>query len=193
MNYAMQLVLTGRIFFMSSINPAVAVAQQMLLGGAVKQNHALEHATIVMLEKKLDVRLSGVSTAYGFFIFGEVPTEEIVPVAEEALQALRTTNPELAINPRCGTNLAVAGILTGLSAMTVARMKRPFGNANNVITASTAALVLARPLGLEVQRYITTQTPNDSMRVVKVSEMMVLGSPAHFVHTDNPKAAGLFS
>ncbi len=178
---------------MSSINPAVAVAQQMLLGGAVKQNHALEHATIVMLEKKLDVRLSGVSTAYGFFIFGEVTTAEILPVAQEALNVLRTTNPELAINPRCGTNLAVAGILTGLSAMTVARMRRPFGNANNVITASTAALVLARPVGLTVQRYITTQTPNDSMRVVKVTPMTVFGSPAHFVHTDNPDAAGLFS
>ena len=178
---------------MSSINPGVAVAQQMLLGGAVKQNHALEHATIVMLEKKLDVRLSGVSTAVGFFIFGEVPTEEILPMAQEALNVLRTTNPELAINPRCGTNLAVAGVLTGLSAMTVARMRRPFGNANNVITASTAALVLARPVGLTVQRYITTQTPNASMRVVKVTPMTVLGSPAHFVHTDNPDAASLFS
>ena len=178
---------------MSSINPVVAVAQQMLLGGAVKQNHALEHATIVMLEKKLDVRLSGVSTAVGFFIFGEVPTEEILPMAQEALNVLRTTNPELAINPRCGTNLAVAGVLTGLSAMTVARMRRPFGNANNVITASTAALVLARPVGLTVQRYITTQTPNASMRVVKVTPMTVLGSPAHFVHTDNPDAASLFS
>ena len=60
-------------------------------------------------------------------------------------------------------------------------------------TASTAALVLARPLGLTVQRYITTQTPNASMRVIKVSPMTVLGSPAHFVHTDNPDAAGLFS
>ena len=178
---------------MSSINPAVAVAQQMLLGGAVKQNHALEHATIVMLEKKLDVRLSGVSTALGFFIFGEVTTEEILPVAQEALNVLRTTDPDLAINPRCGTNLAVAGILTGLSAMTVARMRRPFSNANNVITASTAALVLARPVGLTVQRYITTQTPNASMRVVKVTPMTVFGSPAHFVHTENPDAAGLFS
>ena len=166
---------------MSSMNPAVAVAQQMLLGGAVKQNHALEHATIVMLEKKLDVRLSGVSSAVGFFIFGEVPTEEIMPVAEEALNVLRTTNP------------AVAGVLTGLSSLAVARLRRPYGSANNVITASTAALVLARPLGLTVQRYITTQTPNASMRVVKVSPMTVLGSPAHFVHTDNPDAAGLFS
>jgi len=182
------------MFFMSSINPIVAAAQQVLLGGAVKQNHALEHATIVMLEKKLDgVRLSGVSSAVGFFIFGEVPTEEIMPVAQEALHVLRTTNPELAINPRCGTNLAVAGMLTGLSAMAVARLRRPYGSANNVITASTAALVLARPIGLSVQRHITTQTPNASMRVIKVTPMTLFGSPAHFVHTDNPDAAGLFS
>ncbi len=32
---------------MGSINPLVAVAQQVLLGGAVKQNHALEHAVHV--------------------------------------------------------------------------------------------------------------------------------------------------
>ena len=178
---------------MSSINPVVAVAQQMLLGGAVRQNHALEHATIVLLEKKHDIRLSGVSTALGFFIFGEAPTDDIVPTAEEALHLLRTTQPELAINPRCGTNLAVSGVLTGLSAMAVAKMRRPYGTANNVITASTAALILARPLGLTVQRYITTQTPNSSMRVVKVSPVTVFNTPAHFVSTDNPDAAGLFS
>jgi len=33
---------------MGSINPIVAVAQQMMLGSAVRQNHALEHATIVL-------------------------------------------------------------------------------------------------------------------------------------------------
>jgi len=179
---------------MSSINPVVAVAQQVLLGAAVKQNHALEHATIVLLEKKLDgVRLSGVSSAVGFFIFGEVPTEEIMPTAQEALNLLRTTSPELAINPRCGTNLAVSGVLTELSSMAVARLRRPYGTANNVITAATAALVLSRPIGLTVQRYITTQTPNSSMHVVKVTPMRLFNAPAHFVHTDNPDAAGLFS
>ena len=63
---------------MSSINPIVQVAQQMLLGGAVKQNHALEHATIVLLSRKFpEVRFSGISFAAGFFVFGEVPTEAI--------------------------------------------------------------------------------------------------------------------
>jgi hypothetical protein len=179
---------------MSSINPIVQVAQQMLLGGAVKQNHALEHATIVLLSKKFpDVRLAGISFAAGFFVFGDVPTEAIVPAAQEALSLLRTSQPELAIHERCGTNLAVTGILTGLSAMAVARMRRPYGTANNVILASTAALILARPLGLLVQRFITTQTPNATMEIQKVSSLTFLGNPAHFVSTDNPGAAGLFS
>lgn len=177
-----------------AINPLVQVAQQMLLGGAVKQNHALEHATIVLLSKKYpDVRFAGISFAAGFFVFGDVPTEAILPAAEEALTLLRTTQPELAVHERCGTNLAVAGMLTGLSAMTVAKMRRPFNTANNVILASTAALVLARPLGLTVQRYFTTQTPNPSMTIKSVKPMMLFGTPAHFVSTDNPEASGLFS
>jgi hypothetical protein len=179
---------------MSSINPLVQVAQQMLLGGAVKQNHALEHATIVLLSKKYpDVRLAGISFAAGFFVFGDLPTEAILPAAQEALNLLRTTQPELAVHERCGTNLAVAGMLTGLSAMTVAKMRRPFNTANNVILASTAALILARPLGLAVQRYFTTQTPNSSMTITGVKPVSFFGTPAHFVSTDNPEAANLFS
>lgn len=179
---------------MSSINPVVQVAQQLMLGSAVKQNHALEHATIVLLSKKYpEVRLSGISFAAGFFVFGDLPTEAILPTVEEALNLLRTTQPELAVHERCGTNLAVAGMLTGLSAMAIAKLRRPYSTPNNVILASTAALILARPLGLTVQRYVTTQTPNASMRIEKVSPMTVFGSPAHFVSTDNPEAAGLFS
>jgi len=179
---------------MSSINPIVAAAQQMLLGSAVRQNHALEHATIVLLSKRFpDVRLAGVSSALGFFVFGDVPTEAILPAAQEALSLLRTTQPELAVHERCGTNVAVAGMLTGLSAMAVAKMRRPYNTANNVILASTAALILARPLGLTVQRYFTTKTPNASMVIEKVTPMRLFGAPAHFVSTDNPESAGLFS
>jgi len=179
---------------MSSINPVVQVAQQLLLGGAVKQNHALEHATIVLLSRKYpDVRFAGISFAAGFFVFGDVPAEAILPTAQEALTLLRTTSPELAIHERCGTNLAVTALLTGLSAMTVSRMRRPYGSANNVILATMAAMIVSRPLGLTAQRYITTQTPNPSMTITDVRPFTFLGTPAHFVSTDNPEAAGLFS
>jgi len=179
---------------MSSINPVVQVAQQLMLGAAVRQNHALEHATIVLLSRKYpDVRLAGISFAAGFFVFGDVPTEAVFPAAQEALNLLRTTSPELAIHERCGTNLAVTAMLTGLSAMTVARLRRPFGTANNVILATTAAMILSRPLGLSVQRHVTTQTPNASMKIIEVKPFSFFGTPAHFVSTDNPEASTLFS
>jgi len=54
-------------------------------------------------------------------------------------------------------------------------------------------LILARPLGMVVQRYVTTQTPNASMSIVKVTPTQILGTPAHFVSTNNPDASGLFS
>ncbi|HLL79093.1 MAG TPA: DUF6391 domain-containing protein [Ktedonobacteraceae bacterium] len=179
---------------MSSINPVVQIAQQLMLGGAVKQNHALEHATIVLLSKKYpDVRLAGISFAAGFFVFGDLPTEAILPAATEALRLLRSTSPDLAIHERCGTNLAVTGIVTSLAAMTVAKMRRPYGSFNNVMLATTAAIILSRPLGLTVQRYVTTQTPNNSMTITGVRALNFIGTPAHFVSTDNPEAASLFS
>jgi hypothetical protein len=179
---------------MSSINPVVQIAQQMLLGGAVKQNHALEHATIVLLSRKFpEVRFSGISFATGFFVFGEIPTKVILPTAQEALGLLRTSQPELAVHERCGTNLAVSSVLVAAAAMVIAKLRRPYGSFNNVMLATTAATILARPLGLLAQRYVTTQTPNSSMCLLGVKPMKILGAPAHFVSTDNPDAAGLFS
>ncbi len=172
-----------------SIHPIEQVIQQVTLGGAVRQNHALEHATIVLLNKRHpEVRLSGVSFAAGFFVFGEVATEEVQAAADQALARLRGGEPELAIHERCGTNLAVAGMLTGLSAMTVTRLRKPYSTFNNVILASTTALVLARPLGLLVQKYVTTRTPSPAMRIIGVRRLTVLGSPAHFVRTEDPTA-----
>ncbi|HEX6799117.1 MAG TPA: DUF6391 domain-containing protein [Ktedonobacterales bacterium] len=171
------------------MSPIEQVVQQLTLGGAVRENHALEHASIVLLSKRFpEARLSGVSFASGFFVFGDVPTEAVRPAAEQALMRLRGSEPEMAIHERCGTNLAVAGMLTGLSAMTVAKLRKPYSTFNNVILASTAALVLARPLGLLVQKYVTTRTPGPTMRITGVKKRMVLGAPAHFVSTENPRA-----
>jgi hypothetical protein len=176
------------------MNPIEQVAQQMLLGSAVRQNHALEHATIVLLSKAYpNIRFSGISFANGFFVFGDVAPEVVGEAARQALARLRGGEPEMAIHERCGTNLAVAGILTGLSSLSVARLRRPYNNASNVILAATGALIAARPVGLLVQRYLTTRTPDKSMTITTVRRMQVLGSPANFVSTDNPPARGVFA
>jgi hypothetical protein len=171
------------------VNPIEQVVQQAILGAAVRENHALEHATIVLLNRRFpETRLSGISFASGFFVFGDVPTEAIRPAADQALARLRGGEPEMAIHERCGTNLAVAGMLTGLSAMSVARLRKPYNSLNNVVLASTLALLVARPLGLLVQRHITTRTPGRDMKIVVVKRLTFLGSPAHFVRTENSGA-----
>lgn len=168
------------------MNPIEQVVQQAILGAAVRENHALEHATIMLLSRRFpEARLSGISFASGFFVFGDVPTEAVRPHAEQALARLRGGEPELAIYERCGTNLAVAGMLTGLSAMSVARLRKPYNSLNNVVLASTLALVVSRPLGLMVQRFLTTRTPSNDMKIVEVKRLTFLGSPAHFVRTEN--------
>jgi hypothetical protein len=126
-------------------------------------------------------------------VFGNIPTEEVLPAAQEALGLLRTSQPELAVHERCGTNLAVSSMLVAAAAMVVARLRKPYGTFNNVMLATTAATILSRPLGLLAQRYVTTQTPNSSMVILNVKSMKLFGTPAHFVSTDNPDAAGLFS
>lgn len=180
--------MTGATYHM---NIAEQALQQLLLGPAVRQNHALEHATIVTLGKEFPgARMSGISFARGFFVFGDLPTSAIRPAAQRALEILRNEDPGLAIHERCGTNLAVAGILTGASAMAVAKLRKPYSTFSNVILASTAALVIARPLGLLVQRYVTTRTPGRSMRVGAIRAVNFPG-PGHFVETEN-KGATLF-
>src|SRR5690349_23334591 len=83
------------------MNPIEQVVQQVTLGGAVRENHALEHATIVLLSKRFpEVRLSGISFATGFFVFGDLPTDMIRPMAEQALARLRGGEPEMAIHER---------------------------------------------------------------------------------------------
>ncbi len=160
---------------------------QVTLGAPVRENHALEHATIVILSKRFpDVRFSGVSFASGFFVFGDVPTAAIRPAADQALARLRGGEPEMAIHERCGTNLAVTGMLTAFAAMTVARMRKPYNSFNNIMLATTASIIAGRPLGLLVQRYVTTRTPASNFRIGEVKRMMVLGAPAHFVRTDHP-------
>jgi hypothetical protein len=72
--------------------------------------------------------------------------------------------------------------------MSVARLRRPYNSFNNVLLATTAAMIAARPAGLLVQRYLTTRTPASNMRILSVKPMRVFGAPAHFVTTDHPVA-----
>lgn len=165
------------------------IADQILLGQRVRQNHALEHATIALLSPRHPkVVFTGRSTANGFYMWGKVGAEEVRAAAGEALERLRTTEPDMAIHPRCGTNLAVASIMAGLSAVMAGQIPPQRNRYSRGVLASLCALAFAQPVGFFVQRHFTTLTPKVSLRVVNITPKRGIFGSGYFVHTTHEPA-----
>lgn len=126
---------------------------------AVRQNHALEHATVHVLSRRNpNLRLVGRSTATGFYIYGPLDTQALADAATEALARLQAGESSLAVHPRCGTNLAVTGLLAGVAAFgsTLGRPRSRLDRLPLAIMAATLAAVVAQPLAYTVQERVTT-------------------------------------
>lgn len=152
----------------------------------VRRNHALEHGAItVITQRHPSVFLSGRSNRKGFYIFGDVSTAELESAIAEALKRLRTGEAELAIHPRCGTNLAVAGILSGVSAALASQLRPRQNRFSYAVLASIGALLLSPQVGTEIQRHVTTLADVGDLsvrRVIRRKFPLMRGS-THWVET----------
>ncbi|MBA3532287.1 MAG: hypothetical protein H0T73_10240 [Ardenticatenales bacterium] len=143
--------------------------------GKVRRVHALEHATITLLSQRFH-RLSmvGRSTPNGFWLYGNVEQDMVEEAVQDALRRLQAGEAELAIHPRCGTNLAVAGMLTGLSSFLASlsfNQDEPLlDKLPRVILAATAAMVIAQPAGLAVQEAFTTCPDASYLSIGKIRQ-----------------------
>lgn len=150
----------------------------------IRQNHALEHATMHLLTRsRPSLRLIGRSDWKGFWLYGEVETGAVRRAASEALVRLRRDETWLAVHPRCGTNLAIAALLTGGASYVAASVwgKSRFKRLAGAIFAGMVGLVLSRPLGLATQRHITTSTDLDDVHLEVVPLRLGGNLTAHHV------------
>jgi hypothetical protein len=164
----------------------------------VRRNHALEHATMQVLgERHQELRLAGRSSLWGFYIYGDVPTESVLAAAQEGLRRLKTGQRRMAIHPNCGSNLVVAGTLAGLGAFLtlgglsgnqtksrvpnwVERLSRlPFACAFAML-----GIIVARPLGTALQAHVTTQADVGDLCIVGVVKERRAGVLVHHVRTE---------
>lgn len=139
----------------------------------IKCNHATEHATIHVLGSRLsNLAVAGRADHKGFFLYGEIPTEQIRSAAEEALYRLQAGESHLAVHPRCGTNLVVAGLLAGLSslAVTAGRPQSLLERLPRMLLATTLAVLAAQPLGPIIQEKFTTSPNLAGVRVGGISQ-----------------------
>jgi hypothetical protein len=138
-----------------------------------RRNHALEHATLHTLARTHKINMAGHSNPTGFFIFGELRTDEIRSALDEAYTRLRSGEKGLAIHPGCGTNLVASAFLPGTLAWL------PFQGARSTrgrllllplaLVFGVFGFILSRPLGTWLQRNITTEADLGNMRVVNVT------------------------
>src|SRR5205823_5158398 len=119
----------------------------------------------------------------GFFVFGQIDTTELRSAIEEALVRLKRGEAELAIHPRCGTNLAVAGVLSGLAAALASQLKPRQNRFSYAVLASLGALMVAPRIGSETQRYFTTLADLDDLRVESVERRRLWRDTVHWVRT----------
>lgn len=137
---------------------------------SLRRNHALEHATIHVLTSYYPyVHIAGRATLDGFVLYGNLPTADVARAAQEALHRLQTGESYLAVHPRCGTNLAVSGILAGFSSLLAAAgSHRLLDRLPRFLLATTAAVLLAQPLGPVIQERVTTTPDLAGVRIKDV-------------------------
>lgn len=164
----------------------------------IRQVHALEHATVWVLSESKNAHsakgksanvqldnelLGGLSTEQGFYLYGEVNISDLRRAIALAQHRLTSGEWDLAVHPRCGTNLSVAMLLTAGLAMSV-HLLLPFRPMEQLIglgLAATTAAELAPDLGSIAQRYLTTAIPFN-LAVENITRTRdVWGKQAHFV------------
>jgi hypothetical protein len=164
----------------------------------LRQVHALEHATVWVLGERNRVNnaiysttapqldnntLGGLSTDEGFYLYGQVNLADLRRAVPTALHRLTTGEWDLAVHPRCGTNLSVGMFLTAGLALG-AHLLLPRGPIEQIIGLSLAAATatqLAPDVGSLAQRYLTTAIPFNLAITDITATSDVWGRPSHFV------------
>jgi hypothetical protein len=139
---------------------------------AVRQNHALEHATMHVLSAHNPfVHLVGRTSAAGFYIYGPVETQELASAASEALARLQQGESHLAVHPRCGTNLVVTSVLAGTAAY-AATLGHPRSKVDRLplaLIGATLAALVAQPLAHQIQEQFTTSADVDGVYIASIT------------------------
>lgn len=137
----------------------------------VRRNHALEHATAHMLARRVpNLRLSGRASDDGFVLVCDVPEETMEAAVREGLERLRAGESRWAVHPNCGTNLVtLAAMTTGAGVIGLGGKRRLTSDSVSfTMLLMIPAAMIARPLGMSLQKHITTKGDPGDLEVVSV-------------------------
>lgn len=155
-----------------------------------RRNHALEHATIHVLAGKHPHRhLMGHSNPTGFFILGNLDTEDVKTAVTQALTRLRAGESRLAIHAGCGTNFATTVLLAGtLAWMPLSgskSLRRRLWMLPFALGFGLLGYMLSQLLGPWLQANVTTETDMGALQIEEVIPLRRRGVAVHRVITSH--------
>ena len=159
---------------------APAQFRRLLRERSLRRNHALEHATINVIEERYGpTRLAGLAESGGFTIQGGATPDLVASAAQEGLERLRAGERKLAIHPRCGTSLIAAQMamaIVFIAAIVLLRELSWIAFAAGLL----AALVVGPRLSLILQRFITTDARVGDLMISSVEMKRPAGHMGFF-------------
>jgi hypothetical protein len=157
------LFLLPILFSLQAVGSLFVYPRQLraILGNKMlRRNHALEHATIVvMMEREPGRKLNGFSTDDGFFVQGVRSIAEVESAAREALRRLRAGEKRLAVHRNCGTTIVAANVLAAIFFLGALGLGFALGGPwlyLLIVGGVVLAFALRVPLSLLLQRFVTT-------------------------------------
>lgn len=166
---------------------------RILLNRKVRENHALEHATIHVLESQTGIaQIEGTADENGFAIRGLLEPETVYEAAIQALRRLKAGETSLAIHPKCGTTVVIVNTLASLIFIIILFTT---GNLNllNVVLALVIAHITGPLSSKVVQQYVTTSPQVDpGLEITGVSVkhpqgntgfIQIMGPVELYIHT----------
>jgi len=139
---------------------------QIATNPALRQNHALEHATAHVLEKEYGYRnLAGYAEENGFYIIGADNLLVVEEAARKGLALMKRGAGDLAIHSKCGTSITVANFVSALVFLGLIFVTGHF-SIINMLFAILFANLTGPLLGQYVQKYFTTSADVDEMEIV---------------------------
>ncbi|MDK2800066.1 MAG: hypothetical protein PWP27_1812 [Clostridiales bacterium] len=161
------------VFFNSFINVLTIPWQIFKIASnkQIRKNHSLEHATVNVLEERYGkaLKIGGLAYSNGFSLSGpDLPSPyEVLDAAREGIYRMTKGETYLALHPRCGTSIATSTFLLSLGFIIVLFF---FDHLSllNIAVVFTLANILAKPLGLTVQRFFTTHTDIKDISIIDI-------------------------
>lgn len=122
----------------------------------LRRNHALEHATINVIEERYGRRmLTGLARNNGFVVWGAVDPFVVEEAARTGLTRLKRGETWLAIHDRCGTSIATANLISSIAFLALL-FQLGYLSPLSVLVAMAVASMVGPIVGRYVQQYFTT-------------------------------------